>query len=143
MPLGPLLRDVDVVEMRQLRAGRLIHRAVVIAVVNVPAASGVGFTQQEQRVAGNVKCFMQPISASLNAAATGQDVAQSNYRVEFEPDAGIVSKHRLYITGRSAGISFEKRVGVMSVNVPRGQMVSLTAACTDNIDEAGSGEPPG
>ena len=138
------LRDVDVRETRSLRRERLVHRALVIRVENVAASSGVGFVQQEVVIARDVCCFAQPISGSLQPTASGQDVAQSNYRVEFDVDAGVLPKHRLYITGTSGCVAFgPKRLGVMTVNIPRGQAVALSAGCTDNIDEAGSGPPPG
>ena len=140
MALEGFVRDVDIEELRIFRRERLVHRAVVIAVVSTRA--DIGFTQGEVRIASDVHCLMQPTAETLRNEASGADVAVSTYNVEFEVDAGILPNHRLYITGTVNGISFTKRLGVTGINVPRALPVALKAAAIDSEAMAGSGPPP-
>ena len=140
MALEGFVRDVDIEEMRMLRQERLVHRAIIIAVVS--SRGDLGFTSSEVRLASDVPCLMQPTAETLRDRLSGADVAVGSYNVEFAVDAGVLPNHRLYITGTVDGVSFTKRVGVTGINVPRALPVALKATATDSEAMAGSGPPP-
>jgi hypothetical protein len=133
-------RPRDVQELRIFRNARLIHRATVMRVVS--ARADIGFTQSEEVIATDVPCLASPSSASLVPRSGSEDEAVSSYTVEFDVLKDILPNHRLYVTGKMAGVEFAMRLGVVSINTPRAHGVALKVNATTSEALAGKGPPP-